>query len=127
MVPERADHITSAYSRRVRMTIEIAVLAASLLALGASVLVLFRRARSRREEHAGAIAALSKRLDAERARVDELREATRALETSRAAADAASRAKDEFLAMLAHELRNPLAPILTALELMRSQPDLPNE
>ena len=31
----------------------------------------------------------------------------------------ASRAKDEFLAMLGHELRNPLAPILTALQLMR--------
>jgi signal transduction histidine kinase/ActR/RegA family two-component response regulator len=29
--------------------------------------------------------------------------------------------KDEFLAMLGHELRNPLAPILTALELMRLQ------
>jgi PAS domain S-box-containing protein len=31
----------------------------------------------------------------------------------------ASRAKDEFLAMLGHELRNPLAPILTALDLMK--------
>jgi signal transduction histidine kinase len=31
----------------------------------------------------------------------------------------ASRAKDEFLAMLGHELRNPLSPIVTALELMR--------
>ena len=30
-----------------------------------------------------------------------------------------NRAKDEFLAMLGHELRNPLAPILTALQLMR--------
>ena len=30
----------------------------------------------------------------------------------------ASRAKDEFLAMLGHELRNPLAPILTALQVM---------
>jgi PAS domain S-box-containing protein len=30
----------------------------------------------------------------------------------------ASRRKDEFLAMLAHELRNPLAPIRTALEVM---------
>jgi signal transduction histidine kinase len=29
------------------------------------------------------------------------------------------RNKDEFLAMLGHELRNPLAPILTALQLMR--------
>ena len=31
----------------------------------------------------------------------------------------ASRRKDEFLAMLAHELRNPLAPIRTALEVIR--------
>jgi len=34
-------------------------------------------------------------------------------------AELANRAKDEFLAMLGHELRNPLAPIVTALELMR--------
>lgn len=32
---------------------------------------------------------------------------------------AAARAKDEFLALLGHELRNPLAPIVTALDLMR--------
>lgn len=32
---------------------------------------------------------------------------------------AASRAKDEFLAILGHELRNPLAPILTALDLLK--------
>ncbi len=31
----------------------------------------------------------------------------------------ADRRKDEFLATLAHELRNPLAPIVTALEVMR--------
>jgi len=31
----------------------------------------------------------------------------------------ASRRKDEFLAMLSHELRNPLAPIRNAVELMR--------
>jgi signal transduction histidine kinase/DNA-binding response OmpR family regulator len=40
-------------------------------------------------------------------------------EESRREAVTANRAKDEFLAMLGHELRNPLAPILTALELMR--------
>jgi PAS domain S-box-containing protein len=37
----------------------------------------------------------------------------------REAAETANQAKDEFLAMLGHELRNPLAPILTALQLMR--------
>lgn len=35
----------------------------------------------------------------------------------------ASRAKDEFLAMLGHELRNPLTPIVTALRLMRLRTD----
>lgn len=33
----------------------------------------------------------------------------------------ADRRKDEFLAMLAHELRNPMAPILNALHLLREQ------
>jgi PAS domain S-box-containing protein len=51
--------------------------------------------------------------DAERARL--LANA----QAARADAESASRAKDDFLAMLGHELRNPLAPILTALELMR--------
>ena len=41
------------------------------------------------------------------------------LARARAEAEAANRAKDEFLAMLGHELRNPLAPIVNALELMR--------
>ncbi|HKQ25747.1 MAG TPA: ATP-binding protein [Burkholderiales bacterium] len=38
---------------------------------------------------------------------------------ARQQAETASRAKDEFLAMLGHELRNPLAPIVTALHLMK--------
>ncbi|MBA3459557.1 MAG: response regulator [Deltaproteobacteria bacterium] len=42
---------------------------------------------------------------------------------ARVEAEAANRAKDEFLAMLGHELRNPLAPILTALELMKKRSD----
>ena len=37
----------------------------------------------------------------------------------REAAEGANQAKDEFLAMLGHELRNPLSPILTALQLMK--------
>lgn len=46
----------------------------------------------------------------------------RAEEQARSDAVLANRAKDDFLAMLGHELRNPLAPIVTALELMRRRP-----
>jgi len=42
---------------------------------------------------------------------------------ARAQAERASLAKDEFLAMLGHELRNPLAPIVTAIELMKLHGD----
>jgi signal transduction histidine kinase len=46
-------------------------------------------------------------------------ERTAALEATTAALREADRRKDEFLAMLAHELRNPLAPIRTAVQLLR--------
>jgi signal transduction histidine kinase len=36
------------------------------------------------------------------------------------------RRKDEFLAMLGHELRNPLAPVTTALQIMRIHENEPN-
>jgi PAS domain S-box-containing protein len=40
--------------------------------------------------------------------------------------DAMNQRKNKFLAMLGHELRNPLAPVLTALQVMRQdQPDNP--
>ncbi len=42
----------------------------------------------------------------------------RQTEQERGRAELACHAKDQFVAMLGHELRNPLAPILTALELM---------
>ena len=38
-----------------------------------------------------------------------------------------ARRKDEFLAMLGHELRNPLAPILTAVELLARHPSAARE
>lgn len=56
--------------------------------------------------------------ESKRAAEERLRLLERANE-ARAEAEAANRAKDDFLAMLGHELRNPLAPILTAVELMK--------
>jgi len=48
-----------------------------------------------------------------------------AIENARLYDDAreSDRQKDEFLAVLAHELRNPLAPIRTALQLIRLAPE----
>jgi PAS domain S-box-containing protein len=46
-----------------------------------------------------------------------------ALQRSEHALRETGRRKDEFLAMLAHELRNPLAPIATASQLLRLNPD----
>jgi PAS domain S-box-containing protein len=42
---------------------------------------------------------------------------------ARRAAEEASRAKDDFFAMLGHELRNPLAPIATAVHLLKLRSD----
>jgi PAS domain S-box-containing protein len=47
------------------------------------------------------------------------------LKQAEAALFEADRRKDEFLALLSHELRNPLAPILTAAEIMKLRGDVP--
>jgi len=64
-------------------------------------------------------------VDAFNSMLDEVQARTRALERSEQALRAADRRKDEFLATLAHELRNPLAPIRHAVKLLES--NLPDE
>jgi signal transduction histidine kinase/CheY-like chemotaxis protein len=59
--------------------------------------------------------------ESENARVRHLEEAERALaaaEHAKAIAEAQNKAKDEFLAMLGHELRNPLAAISSGVALL---------
>lgn len=60
--------------------------------------------------------------------VTEYRQAEEALRRGREVLAEADRQKDEFLAVLTHELRNPLAPILTSAQLLRrrglERPDL---
>jgi signal transduction histidine kinase len=103
----------------------------AIVAVAATVGIVLPRANRRRRSDHTIKESLRRTIDAERAKVAELETAhaaaTRALAESRNAAEASSRAKDEFLAMLGHELRNPLAPIQTALELMRLRPDRANE
>ncbi|MGQ0648847.1 MAG: ATP-binding response regulator, partial [Gemmatimonadaceae bacterium] len=52
-------------------------------------------------------------------------ERTAALSEAHAELQRADRRKDEFLATLAHELRNPLAPIRHAIEIARATPGVP--
>jgi PAS domain S-box-containing protein len=51
--------------------------------------------------------------------VTPLKQAETALREMNARLQVADRRKDEFIALLAHELRNPLAPVLTAVELLQ--------
>ncbi len=65
--------------------------------------------------------ALRRSADLLRARSRERDEHLARAEAARVEAVEANRTKDEFLAMLGHELRNPLAPIATALHLLEQR------
>jgi signal transduction histidine kinase len=59
---------------------------------------------------------------------EELRRRAREIQAYRQALQEADRRENEFLAMLAHELRNPLAPVRNAVQILRrldaSEPEL---
>jgi signal transduction histidine kinase/ActR/RegA family two-component response regulator len=76
-----------------------------------------------RETRLREISLLQQRAQALETELRRRRELEEALRYAREKAEAASSAKDEFLAMLGHELRNPLSPIVTALELMKLRTD----
>ena len=87
---------------------------------------LFRKTRALELTNRSLLAEVAERRHAE-ARLSELNEMldrrvierTNSLETSEARLREADRRKDEFLATLAHELRNPLAPVRNAAQILK--------
>ena len=90
-----------------------------------SVFVALHDAHSR--ERARAVEDQRRRLEAEALmrEAEAQRKAAAELATLNQALATADRKKDEFLAILGHELRNPLAALLTALEVVRENRDRP--
>jgi len=59
--------------------------------------------------------------------ITERKRAAAELQQAKDAADAANRAKDDFLAKLSHELRTPLAPVLAAVGMLEQDQRLPED
>ncbi|MGE5610679.1 MAG: ATP-binding protein [Bacillota bacterium] len=58
---------------------------------------------------------------------EELKAAKILAEKAQAAAESASKAKDQFIAVLSHELRTPLTPVVAAMSLLRRDVRLPGD
>jgi len=130
-----ANHIDDASNRTAWLLLSGVLLSISLALAGAYVIS--RRIATPLTQLAGAAEAIGEGKTADiprEARVDEIRTLAHVLESSARAAhereDAlrdADRAKDRFLAMLSHELRNPLASISAASHVLKvARPDTAN-
>lgn len=103
------------------LAVVMPLLAAAFLAEQATVAAQGERRvalKNARESEALAVALDAARSELERT-LRALEDRSGALDQARARAELAVRAKDEFLAMLGHELRNPLSPMMTAVQLLR--------
>jgi signal transduction histidine kinase/ActR/RegA family two-component response regulator len=100
-----------AIARQIAKDMAMATEAASALVAGRPV----EMGRPRMEEVRQLSDALTRSAALLRTREEERDARVRQADAARVDAETAMRAKDEFLAMLGHELRNPLAPVLNAL------------
>lgn len=107
VVPEDVDQVRAAFAEAIAGDGKLKVISRRIRADDGRVIWVDNRGTVVRDEEGAAIAVRGITVDV----------------TERVAAEhelqAANRRKDEFLAMLAHELRNPLAPIATAAMLLK--------
>ncbi len=104
-------------SRRLSTDLSAATLAAEAVAAGRAVPQAKAHVAETLRLQRSLATAASLLEERARQRDDEIRRA----DTARNEAEEANKTKDQFLAVLGHELRNPLAPALTALELMKAR------